>query len=81
MEVAPEMWPLNAMPRSLASDPSAVRMHWSIVNKEAAAYLFGMDEQRLRVKKKEQYMKKVKADGGVLQAVVGQIDTITHFFL
>lgn len=40
-----------------------------------------MDEQRLRVKKKEQYMKKVKADGGVLQAVVGQIDTITHFFL
>lgn len=39
-----------------------------------------MDEQRLRVKKKEQYMKKVKADGGVLQAVVGQIDTITHFF-
>lgn len=43
-------------------------MHWSILNKEAV-YLFRMNWKRLREKKQEQYMKKVKADSGLHQGL------------
>ena len=56
------------MPRNLVSDPSTVRMHWSILSKEAA-YLFRMNWKRLRGKKQVQYLKEMKADGGLLQGL------------
>lgn len=67
-EVAPELWVLNTMPRNLVSNLSTVRMHWSILSKEAA-YLFRMNWKRLREKKQVQYLKKMKADGGLFQGL------------
>lgn len=66
--VTPELWVLNAMPRNLVSDTSIVRMHWSILSKEAA-YLFRMNWKRLRGKKQAQYLKEMKVDGGLLQGL------------
>lgn len=68
MEVSPELWVLNATPRNLVSDPSTVRMHWSIFSREAA-YLFRMNWKRLRGKKQVQYLKEMKVDGGLLQGL------------
>lgn len=47
---------LNATPRNLVSDPSTVRMHWSIFSKEAA-YLFRMGGKGSEGKKQVQYLK------------------------